>query len=955
MSQQITSPVTAALAGSPLDLIWNKPYHQATLQLLDSKVATKLTEQMLQAQRDLIRMEMAAHLSMATQQGYHPLTVARSMQNAMYEKLGSTQARMNNIARTEVLDAYRNGARQTQLANADVLQGWVWTSVVAQTSCPSCIAMHGTVHDLSEPGPEDHPQGRCFRVPLTKPWPQLGFDVEEPASTFVDAQSWFGSLTPQQQHAMLGEKAYAAWSSGKFPMKDWAQRVENDKWRGFYRPAKPGHVGPARKMIDDLPKVAVREEYDGMVTFYDQNGNELAKIKKAEPQVVPTVPGAKPKSPDDGWENQLLDLQPVEKKAAWVKANEAKVAKLPAGDGEWQLNKDTWVIRKDGKISYRREWHGFARTYDEFGNMTGKYKLAVPESAGPKIELKTMSDLTKENLTGYAAGDQVLETTFHTWYKAEGNDGWLYRVAKSDGQIVKMRKTAAGVWEDLNLSFAKGSKPWLQAKPQAKPPVQSPGDLTLSDLAQYKPGETIFSNTDVDYIKGKLNDEIYTVVKNEQLKQYGALNQHMKLGADGKWTGLGDYTGTPWLETPKPAPFATFQEITPEAIAKYKPGDLLWEAPGGKTRWYKGQTSKSIIKELVNQHGVTFHLEKYSLTTGKYVESLKELDLKFALKKPAPGSAPQPVVAPQVPAPKMGTPKSSYTDVWDEKFSTGKVGEKFDIDTNNKAEIVNANGQAKYVVHNKQADHYFLLDKDGYIVDGPKLLSKDLDLKASKHKFTYKFNTQYAHQKPSYGYGGTPPKTTAYNVESIKPADYQPPKPYRDYMRSKPAERPVTPKGQAPISEQQWLHLEHNAPSSLRDYRRDGYSSINGSFRKGHPNSSARSLASHIEDRGYTFQNDTYSFRGVKAHPGYDPGTWGVGSVQTEAGFMSTSSNFETAVDFSGARYGSNGWVLKVNAKAGQKWVPGTDYEYELLFAPGLRFRVLKKDAATHTMEIELL
>lgn len=811
MTQQITSPVTAALAGSPLDLIWNKPYHQATLQLLDSKVATKLTEQMLQAQRDLIRMEMVAHLSMATQQGYHPLTVARSMQNAMYEKLGSTQARMNNIARTEVLDAYRNGARQTQMANADVLQGWVWTSVVAQTSCPSCIAMHGTVHDLSEPGPEDHPQGRCFRVPLTKPWPQLGFDVEEPASTFVDAQAWFDSLNPQQQHAMLGEKAYAAWSSGKFPMKDWAQRVENDKWRGFYRPAKPGHVGPVRKMIDDLPKVAVREEYDGMVTFYDQNGNEIAKIKKAEPQGVLTVPGPK-KSLDDEWENQLPDLQPVEKKAAWVKANEAKVSKLPAGDGEWQLNKDTWVIRKDGKITYRREWHGFARTYDEFGNMTGKYKLAEPPV-------------------------------------------------------------------------------------KAEPPAQSPG------------------------------------------------------------------------EAPKPPPFTgSMYEITEAKLKDFKPGDLLWEVPNGKIRLYKGPTSKTVIQEYKNGAYPAAY-DKYSVNTWNYGGPVKEADLKFTLKKPTgPSAPPQPVVAQPVPAPKMGTPKSSYTDVWDEKFSTGKVGEKFDIDTNNKAEIVNANGQAKYVVHNKQADHYFLLDKDGYIVDGPVLKSADLDLKKTVHKFNDKFKTQFAHQKPSYGYSVQKPpaaKTTAYktsnqpatkyDVYKIKPADYQPPKPYSDYKYSKPATRPITAKGQVPIDEQQWLHLEHDAPSYLRSYRGSGYTSMNNSFRHGYPDSSAQSLKRHIENRGYTFQNDTVSFRGVKVHADYDPGKWGVGSVQTEAGFLSTSSNFETAVNFANVRYGGNGWVLKVNVKAGQKWVPGTNYEYEMVFAPGRRFRVLKKDDATHTMEIELL
>ena len=84
------------------------------------------------------------------------------------------------ITRTEQIDAARDAAALTHQANADLLRGWQWVAQLDTRTCPSCWAQHGTEHPLDEPGPWDHQQGRCTRMPVTRTWADLGYDVPEP-------------------------------------------------------------------------------------------------------------------------------------------------------------------------------------------------------------------------------------------------------------------------------------------------------------------------------------------------------------------------------------------------------------------------------------------------------------------------------------------------------------------------------------------------------------------------------------------------------------------------------------------------------------------------------------------------------------------------------------------------------------------------------------------------------
>lgn len=170
--------------------------------------------------------------------GSNPRETARRMvrrvEGHVNGRWGLTRAL--NIARTETIDAHRAAAQLGQAEHADVLAGWTWGAKLDTRTCPSCWSQHGTVHDLTTPGPLDHPQGRCARIPKTKSWAELGFSGgEEPADLLPDAAAQFEALTAAEQRAVLGPKRYVAWQAGEYPIDSWTVRRENPDWRPSYQ------------------------------------------------------------------------------------------------------------------------------------------------------------------------------------------------------------------------------------------------------------------------------------------------------------------------------------------------------------------------------------------------------------------------------------------------------------------------------------------------------------------------------------------------------------------------------------------------------------------------------------------------------------------------------------------------------------------------------------------------
>jgi len=202
------------------------------------------TRQRITARHYYLSAEMATalrlELTRGIAEGLSPREVADHIMAATQNKFYGGLTRALVIARTEILDAYRAAAMATDQANRDILVGWQWYAQLDARTCLSCIAQHGRTYPIEEPGPLDHHQGRCTRLPQTKTWAELGFaGVPEPEGVRITpGPEWLEQLSPDTQQKIMGKSRYAAWQAGNYPPEMWSQPRETKGWRTSY------HTGP---------------------------------------------------------------------------------------------------------------------------------------------------------------------------------------------------------------------------------------------------------------------------------------------------------------------------------------------------------------------------------------------------------------------------------------------------------------------------------------------------------------------------------------------------------------------------------------------------------------------------------------------------------------------------------------------------------------------------------------
>ena len=173
-------------------------------------------------------------LRLAAAAGDNPRRAALDMIRRTEGVFNGGLARAEVIARTELIDGYREAGALSHSANADVLAGWQWLTELSHRTCPSCIAQNGTEWPLEEPGPLDHQCGRCSRVPIIKPLRELGIGGPEPRSAVPNSRAWFEAQSPEAQLAIMGPKRFEAWRAGRYPFEAWSQRRHTEGWRDSF-------------------------------------------------------------------------------------------------------------------------------------------------------------------------------------------------------------------------------------------------------------------------------------------------------------------------------------------------------------------------------------------------------------------------------------------------------------------------------------------------------------------------------------------------------------------------------------------------------------------------------------------------------------------------------------------------------------------------------------------------
>lgn len=209
---------------------WSRVDEQqlAAIVARSTEQITSLTRPIPAEQYQVVRRELIRGVA----SGSNPRVTAARIVRRTERQFNGGLNRALVIARTETLDASREAARLGRGQHADVLGGWMWVSALDARTCPSCWAMHGTRHPVEEFGPDDHQQGRCTAMPVTKSWADLGIEgVEEPPSLLPSAADRFDELDVETQKAILGPRRFDAWQAGEFPMDSWSVQRTTDGWR----------------------------------------------------------------------------------------------------------------------------------------------------------------------------------------------------------------------------------------------------------------------------------------------------------------------------------------------------------------------------------------------------------------------------------------------------------------------------------------------------------------------------------------------------------------------------------------------------------------------------------------------------------------------------------------------------------------------------------------------------
>jgi len=164
--------------------------------------------------------------------GQNPRTIAPQVEQA----LGISRNRALVISRQEMLRCYKNAATETYRQNDDVVKQWRWTCAKSSNTCAACLAMDGSLHDISE-DLESHVQCRCAPVPVTVGWDEIlsKLGIEDISSIpsapqMQTGSEWFHDQDADTQKQILGNAKYDAYKNGDFSFDDLVGHAHDADW-----------------------------------------------------------------------------------------------------------------------------------------------------------------------------------------------------------------------------------------------------------------------------------------------------------------------------------------------------------------------------------------------------------------------------------------------------------------------------------------------------------------------------------------------------------------------------------------------------------------------------------------------------------------------------------------------------------------------------------------------------
>lgn len=153
----------------------------------------------------------------------------RVMARTLRQEIGLSAVRAETIARDQVLKAYRAASVESYAQNSNVVKGFTRRCAKSVRSCIACLVADGQFYKVDETL-EEHVQGRCALIPVTKTFRELGIDIEEPPRTEPQSGAdWFKTQPEDKQRQILGPGGLAAYQSG-VALDRFVKRVDSVEW-----------------------------------------------------------------------------------------------------------------------------------------------------------------------------------------------------------------------------------------------------------------------------------------------------------------------------------------------------------------------------------------------------------------------------------------------------------------------------------------------------------------------------------------------------------------------------------------------------------------------------------------------------------------------------------------------------------------------------------------------------
>lgn len=215
----IPEPMAAALRAE-----WNRLPTEAVLRMMGFLApGSPLRESLVTQLGEAVASQVERRLLLGVALGWNPRKIA----SAISRELGQGLAWALRTARTAQLWAYREANRASYVANSDIVGGWIWHAALDERTCMSCVAMHGTLHRPDEVL-NDHHNGRCAMVPVTKSWEELGFrGLPDTRPQIQSGRDWFEGLSAAQQQGYMGGAMWDAWQAGRIGWDDFSREHED--------------------------------------------------------------------------------------------------------------------------------------------------------------------------------------------------------------------------------------------------------------------------------------------------------------------------------------------------------------------------------------------------------------------------------------------------------------------------------------------------------------------------------------------------------------------------------------------------------------------------------------------------------------------------------------------------------------------------------------------------------